>query len=119
MTDLQLLEQAHAALLGIFECFEAGTVSFDHDDGCPEDDTCDCPCRLHGSQPASDALNAITARLKEAKVLPKCACTYEAGDSRCEVHPTCMECGIPLMRGYVLCAMHGGATPCPCALTKR
>lgn len=29
---------------------------------------------------------------------PRCSCTHEAGDSRCNVHPTCSECGASTTR---------------------
>lgn len=39
---------------------------------------------------------------------PRCSCTHEAGDSRCDVHPTCSECGESTLRSVDDCAEHRG-----------
>lgn len=39
-----------------------------------------------------DMARAIIAD-RDARPQPKCSCTYEAGDSDCEAHPTCLLCG--------------------------
>lgn len=38
----------------------------------------------------------------------RCQCTGEAGDTRCEVHPTCSECGAATRILVDSCAEHGG-----------
>jgi hypothetical protein len=40
---------------------------------------------------------------RAASPQPRCSCSYEAGDSKCEAHPTCLLCG----------AMGPSELPCP------
>lgn len=43
---------------------------------------------------AAERLRAIAApRVVASPPRPRCSCTHEAGDSRCDAHPTCSECG--------------------------
>lgn len=39
-------------------------------------------------------------------VKPRCRCTHEQGDSRCEAHPTCAWCGEPTIARRESCAEH-------------
>lgn len=58
------------------------------------------------------ALTAIERHLSLAPspagltVKPRCRCTHEQGDSRCEAHPTCAECGEPTIARRESCAEH-------------
>lgn len=45
----------------------------------------------------------------------RCSCTHEAGDSRCDAHPTCSECGDVTDRNVDDCADHCQA----CASLRR
>lgn len=49
-------------------------------------------------------LRAIAA--PRAETAPRCSCTYEAGDSRCETHPSCSECGERTVSNVDDCASH-------------
>ncbi len=42
---------------------------------------------------------------------PRCSCTHEAGDSRCNVHPTCSECGASTTRPVDGCEACRGPLP--------
>lgn len=37
---------------------------------------------------------------------PRCSCTHEAGDSICDAHPSCSECGDSTSRNVDDCADH-------------
>lgn len=64
-TDEQLLQTAEEALKGVFAAIEEGDWGVDHAADCPEDDTCACVASKVAKQ-ASDALNAISYRLRFA-----------------------------------------------------
>ena len=42
---------------------------------------------------------------------PRCSCTHEAGDSRCDAHPTCSECGATTPRPVDGCEACRGPLP--------
>jgi len=42
---------------------------------------------------------------------PRCSCTHEAGDSRCDAHPTCSECGASTTRPVDGCEACRGPLP--------
>lgn len=42
---------------------------------------------------------------------PRCSCTHEAGDSRCDAHPTCSECGATTPRPVDGCEACCGPLP--------
>ena len=42
---------------------------------------------------------------------PRCRCTHEAGDSRCDAHPTCSECGATTARPVDGCDACRGPLP--------
>ncbi len=65
-TDEHLLQDAEAALKDIFAAISDGSWSIEHDEDCPEDDTCEC---VGGkvARKASDVLNAVEYRLHFAR----------------------------------------------------
>ena len=92
---------------------------------------------LNAIRPAVDGATAeierLTAELAAARAVPpdveaskpatvggllataRCSCTSEAGDSRCDAHPSCSECGDQTARNVDDCADHCQA----CASLRR
>lgn len=67
-----------------------------------------------------DELRRARAELAAARAVPadvaspprpRCSCTHEAGDSRCNVHPTCSECGASTTRPVDGCEACRGPLP--------
>lgn len=65
-SEERLLEEAENALKNIFTAIDNGWWSMDHDQGCPEDDTCECNAG-GTAKIASDVLNDISYRMRFAK----------------------------------------------------